>query len=182
MIRPAYCILATLLFLGCGGSGGESRYDARGDFADEYAYDRPSQDDLDNVESASENVRRAFGEVEDQVSRFSDGYTNWRDIVPDAESAIDDLDHCIRELDDAVSDAGVELDVDVRRLKRRADNLRDEVERFRSESEWDEIVGDIEEETEDFSSPLGDLDDEIQGIEVYDTYADEYEYDAYDRW
>lgn len=132
-----------------------------------------SSSDWYEIEAAQEEVEDAFDELEYHVSRFSDGSTNWRYVVADAEYALDDLDRGIRDLEDAVSDA--DADVDLRRLRSRADALRYEIESFRVGADWDDVVPLVEQETWDLERPIDDLEDDIDALEVYD------EFDAYDE-
>lgn len=91
-------VLATLTGSGSGSNQTNSDRANRqsGGFAggyDTYSNeDRPTQAEIDDIETAYEDVRLAFYELEYQVSRFSDGSTGWRYGVADIEFALDDFE------------------------------------------------------------------------------------------
>ena len=122
MTRSLILLTAALSLVGCVGDSAQQPQSLEFRIGEDYESEEtgPSRSQLDEVESAQGDVRLALDDVQYQISRFSDGSTNWQFVVSDAESSLDDLDYYIMLLDNAVSDAGVESDVDVWALKSRS--------------------------------------------------------------
>ena len=172
MTHSLVYLTAALTLAGCAGDSAQQSRGFGSQIAEEYESEEtgPSQSQLDEIESAQSDVRLALDDVQYQISRFSDGSTNWQFVVSDAESSLDDLDYYIMLLDNAVSDAGVESDVDVWALRSEADWLRSQVDRFRSQDRWSDVVPDVESEAYGLDNSLYDVESDIEDLEAYEDW------------
>lgn len=57
------------------------------------------EDQLDSARAAAEEVRSAFNDLSFEIDNFTDGYTNWRHIVPSVIIEAMDVDSKLRALE-----------------------------------------------------------------------------------
>jgi chromosome segregation ATPase len=148
----AICAVFILVLLGCGDNGNR-------DQSDEIAYDRAE------IESAYSDVRSAIDDLQSEISNFSDGSTDWREVVASVEYAAQNAEDQLGDLESVVSRAGLESEIDVYALRSELDEITSEIERFRTASDWEETVSELEAESEDADEALDEVESDIEDME-----------------
>lgn len=85
-----------------------------------------------------DTLRRAARDLESSASRFSDGSSNWRGVVPEVENDLYRTERRMRDLESALSTAevpiGTQFDVD--RIRTDVRDMRFNVDAMRSGVDW----------------------------------------------